>query len=330
MQIRRLIGYGFIMTGLALVGYLFPSLVCADDVKETKKAVATVNGVPIFEEALDAHLAAVVKKGKASGMARDPRKLDDRQKRKGLESLIDAELLRQASQQHPVGDYEAKVSKKLQEIKDKFPDEEAFLKSLQVRGKTLDAFMAELRAGVRYDEYLANSKITGIAMPDQELEKFYRDNQKSFLIPEQIKVRHILVTFDNKSGEQIENAYKQSCAVREQLVSKKDFDAVAREVASCSSEGNCGVVDYFTRGKMPAEFEAAAFSLKPGEVSSPVKTPYGYHVIEILDRKPEAVRQFSEVRDFIERYLRRFLETEKLTAHVVDLKKKADIKVFFP
>jgi peptidyl-prolyl cis-trans isomerase C len=105
---------------------------------------------------------------------------------------------------------------------------------------------------------------------------------------------------------------------------------VAREVASCSSEGNCGVVDYFTRGTMPAEFEAAAFSLKPGEVSSPVKTPYGYHVIEILDRKPEAVRQFSEVRDYIERYLRRFLETEKLTAHVVDLKKKADIKVFFP
>ncbi|WP_298272834.1 peptidylprolyl isomerase [Geobacter sp.] len=327
MHTARTIVLGFLMVWLALFSHLSPSTARAGEVKETKKVVAIVNGTPIYQEALDAHLIALANKGKATGMGRDPGKFDDYQRRKALDALIDAELLRQASSRYPVADLEAKVDKRLQEIKGRFPNEEAFLKSLQMRGKSLDAFMAELREGVRYEEYLRGNKVTGIAVPAEEVERFYRDNPKSFYVPEQIKVRHILIEPAGSGADAVAKAEKKAREIRSRLVAGEDFAAVAKEASACASASAGGELGYIARGYMPPEFDSVAFSLKIGEVSEPVRSNYGFHIIEVLDRKPGAPRPLTEVREFIARYLQRFADERRLDAHTMELRKKASIQI---
>lgn len=327
MRLGRLFVYGFFTTGVLAMFHLVSAFAGADEMNETKKTVATVNGVPIYLEALDAHLVALANKGKATGFARDPKKMDAHQRRKALDALIDAELLRQASSRYTVVDLEAKVNRRLQEIRGKFPSEEAFLRSPTMRGKTLDSFTAEVREGVRCDGYLAGSKITGISVPDEEVEKFYRENQKSFFIPDQVKVRHILIESDSRAADAAAKAEKKAHEIRDRVVTGKDFAAVAKELSACSSASAGGDLGYIARGYMPPEFDNIAFSLKAGEVSEPVRTKYGFHIIEVLDRKQGAVRPLSEVREFISRYLQRFDDERRLTVHTMELRKNATIKI---
>lgn len=327
MRFNRSIAYGLFLLGVMFTLHLLQTPVSADEVNKTGKVVARVNGVPIYEDALQSHLAALANKGRASGFARDPAKMNDYQKRKALYSLIDAELLRQASNQQQVTDLDAKVSKRLQEVKGKFPDEEAFLRNLQARGKTLDIFVAELRDGIRYDEYLTSKKVIGVPVPDEEIQKFYRDNPKSFSVPEQIKVRHILIEPDGSTADAVAKAEKKAGEIRSRVVRDKDFAAVAKEVSACSTASSGGDLGYVSRGTMPAEFDKVAFSLKLNEVSEPVRTKFGFHIMEVLDKKPVTVRPYSEVREFISRYLQRFDDEKRLNAHTLELRKKATIEV---
>ncbi|MBT0895733.1 peptidylprolyl isomerase [Geobacter hydrogenophilus] len=327
MRFKSSIAYGLFLLGLMLAFQLLQTSVSADEVKEPRKVVARVNGVPIYEDALESHLAALANKGRASGFVRNPAKMDDYQKKKALYSLIDAELLRQASSTQHVSDLDAKVSKRLQEVKGKFPNEEAFLNNLRARGKTLDIFMAELRDGVRYDEYLTSQKIIGVPVPDDEIQGFYRNNPKSFSIPEQIKVRHILIEPDGSTADAVAKAEKKAGEIRSRVIKDKDFAGVAKEVSACATSSSGGDLGYISRGSMPPEFDKVAFSLKINDVSEPVRTKFGFHIIEVLDKKPMTVRPLAEVREFISRYLQRFDDEKRLNAHTLELRKKATIEV---
>lgn len=122
----------------------------------------------------------------------------------------------------------------------------------------------------------------------EEAEAFYKDNMSKFLQEESINARHIL----NGDLEKAKEAYEK---VKEGM----DFAEVATEYSVCPSKAKGGELGYFTKGRMVPEFEEAAFSLAVGEISEPVKTKFGYHVIQVIDRKPAALKSFEEVKDDI-------------------------------
>ena len=134
----------------------------------------------------------------------------------------------------------------------------------------------------------AMRKITdGITVSDDEAQKFYTENQKLFVQPERVHARHILVSGDETLAK-----------VQEALKSGKSFDVVAREYSiDPGSAQNGGDLGEFPRGVMVPEFEKAAFDLKtPGEVSEPVKTQFGWHIIKLEERIPGALAPFDEVK----------------------------------
>ena len=304
-----------------------PPLALAGDVKDSSKVVATVNGVPVYESALHEEGNRLFKKRKAIGMASAAGKLDGYQKLKALDSLIDKELVRQASSAQPVTDLDTKVVAKMAEIRGKYPTDEEFVKGLQKAGKSLDALTAEVRDGIVYDEYLKKSKITGVAVSDADIERFYKENALNLIVPEQIKVRHIVIDIEGDTSVAIEKAGQKARDVRDRVVREKDFAAVAREVSSCASAPQGGDLGYIKRGFMPVEFDQVAFALQVGEISGPVRTKHGFHIVEVLDKKPESMRPLAEVKDFIARYLQPFGEEERLKAHLSELRKKANIKI---
>ena len=89
-----------------------------------------------------------------------------------------------------------------------------------------------------------------------------------------VKASHILV----KTEEEAKN-------LKQEIDNGKDFAAVAREVPLCPSGQNGGDLGYFSKGQMVKEFEDAAFSMNVGEVSNPVKTQFGYHLIYLTDKQ---------------------------------------------
>src|SRR4029078_4377414 len=133
-------------------------------------------------------------------------------------------------------------------------------------------------------------------VPPGDIEKFYRDNQQEFTTPEQVRASHILIKSDKDDAA----AKAKAEALLKQVKSGADFAALAKK--NSEDEGsakNGGDLDYFGRGRMVKEFEDAAFSLQPGQMSDVVKSPFGYHIIKVVDHKPAITKSIADVRQQI-------------------------------
>jgi peptidyl-prolyl cis-trans isomerase D len=130
-----------------------------------------------------------------------------------------------------------------------------------------------------------------------EIEKYYRDNEPQYTTPEQMRASHILLKTEGKD----EAAVKAKAeALLKQVKGGADFAALAKkESEDDQSKGQGGDLDYFGRGRMVKEFEDVAFSLPVGQVSEVVKSSFGFHIIKVTDKKPEARRSLDEVRQQI-------------------------------
>ncbi len=158
-------------------------------------------------------------------------------------------------------------------------------------------------------EYVAFSwrdLLDKVSVSDDEAQAYYNSNPKEFTEPEQVHARHLLLkvpeTADDKQAAAIK---KQIEDIRKEIEGGADFAAKARELSQdeASSE-NGGDLGFFSRGKLNPDIEAAAFSIKPGELSDPVLTKQGYHLIRVEEKKPEKLLPFAEVKQKIVDQLR--------------------------
>lgn len=133
-----------------------------------------------------------------------------------------------------------------------------------------------------------------VVVPDADVEAFYKQNLAQYTTPAQARASHILFATEGKD----ENAVR---ARAEEVLAKAragaDFAALAKEFSEDeSNRDRGGDLDYFGRGRMVPEFEAAAFALENGQISDLVKTSFGYHIIKMVDNQPEVVRPLEAVR----------------------------------
>jgi peptidyl-prolyl cis-trans isomerase D len=137
-----------------------------------------------------------------------------------------------------------------------------------------------------------------VNLSDKEMQDYYNQHQDEFKRPEQVHARHILI----KTGEQHNDAQaKQEIdKIRQRIAGGADFAAVAREVSEdTGSKPQGGDLGFFGRGQMVKEFEDAAFNGKPGELVGPVKSPFGYHLIQVLEKRPASTVPFEEAKNQI-------------------------------
>ena len=159
-------------------------------------------------------------------------------------------------------------------------------------------------------------------VPAADVQRFYNDNIAQYQTPEQIRASHILL---NTPGKDEAAVKKQADDILKQARAGADFAALATKFSEDEgSKVNGGDLDYFSRGRMVPEFETAAFALKPGEISEPVKSQYGYHIIKLVDRKPAVTRTFDEVRPQIEEQLRNERTDQQLSARANELASRID------
>lgn len=142
-----------------------------------------------------------------------------------------------------------------------------------------------------------------LTISDAEIEAFYKQNLSQYQTPAQVRASHILFKTEGKD----ENAVKAQAeeVLKMAKAPNADFAALAKKYSEDESNAsNGGDLDYFGRGRMVPEFENAAFAMKAGEISDLVKTAFGFHIIKVVDNKPESTRPVSELRGEIEEQLK--------------------------
>ena len=131
-----------------------------------------------------------------------------------------------------------------------------------------------------------------ITVSKEDVERSYNEQLGKYTTPEQIRASHILLTTEGKDDAAVRAQAEQ---VLKEAKSGADFAALAKKYSQDEvSAAQGGDLDYFSRGRMVAAFDTAAFALAPGEISDLVKTEFGYHIIKLTDRKPAIVRPVSD------------------------------------
>ncbi len=161
---------------------------------------------------------------------------------------------------------------------------------------------------VRFSAFQYQDEMT---VEEPEITAFYNDNMDMFTQEEQVKASHILIRPAGNNGSK-EDAKKRAEEVYRKVQQGEDFATLAKEYSEDpGSAAKGGDLGFFPRGRMVGPFEDAAFGLKVGEVSEPVKTQFGYHIIKVTDHRDRKVQTLEEARDQIISKLK-FEEASKL------------------
>ncbi|MCS7089769.1 MAG: peptidylprolyl isomerase [Verrucomicrobiota bacterium] len=148
-----------------------------------------------------------------------------------------------------------------------------------------------------------------VNVTDEEVRKFYDENPAQFEEPERVRVSHILLrTLDANTREPLSEELrqakrKQMDEILQKVKAGEDFSALARKYSEDAGSKDRGGEYIFARGQMVPEFETAAFSLQPGQISDIVTTQFGYHIVKMHERMPARRVPFDEVKERIRDYL---------------------------
>lgn len=181
-----------------------------------------------------------------------------------------------------------------------------------------DEFAAEverLKAHVLKNLAVRNL-LDNIEVSEEEKKEFYEINKEMFKSQAMVRASHILVP-------ELEMAEKALAEINE----GRDFAEIAMEISTCPSKERGGDLDFFTRGRMVPEFEQAAFALEVGEVSEPVETQFGYHIIKTTEKKEEGVSEYKDVQIRIEHELVTKKQTEVYMEKIEELKEKYPVEM---
>ena len=138
---------------------------------------------------------------------------------------------------------------------------------------------------------------------DDEIKAYYDSHSKDYQQPERVKVSHILLRLAEDATQAEKDAVLAQAMKIYSEAQNWDFAALARKYSADASSANGGEIGWVSRGEMIPAFEDAVFALKQGEISRPVLTPFGYHIIKAETREPSHTRSLAEVHDEIKKTL---------------------------
>ena len=261
-----------------------------------------------------------------------PNRIDARYRDSIVKRLVEEELIAQEAAQAKVKVDTKLLAEEFDKYKAMFKTDARFQSYLKNARLTTDKVKQNLSKNLMLRallEHLSGEKVT-----DVEVKKYYDDNQAKYKVREQVRARHVLFkTPKNASQADIDSAKAKADKVAAEAKKNNNDDAFAA-LAKKHSEGPTasrgGDLSFFTRNRMVKEFDEKAFSMKVGEVSDPVKTRFGWHVIRVVERKDSRLRPFDEVKDSIKRSLTNRANRTARQKLIEKLRAKAKIEIYLP
>ena len=216
-----------------------------------------------------------------------------------LTSIIDKALLLKAAQSS--ANYKpAEIKKEVDIIIQEQGGREVVEPILKSYGTSWDDFVADMNDRLTIEKFIEKDLLANLTVSDEELKAAFAANPNLYAEPETVTARHILVLVksDAPAAEQQKALDKIKGIKQRASAPGADFGKLAAETSDdTASKVDGGNLGTFQRGMMVPEFEKAAFELKVGEVSEPVKTQYGYHVIKVEKHQESQAPTFEKAKD---------------------------------
>ena len=246
-----------------------------------------------------------------------------------MPQLVGIEIAKAYASEHNITVSDEDVNQQIEKVKKQvgqqarssgqdLSNQEAYEQALKQNNITEAELRADLRENLPVQK--VQEEVTGNAEPtDAEIQKYYEQNKEAqFTTPQQVCVRHILFNKDQKQKAE---------DVKKQLEGGADFAKLAKEYSqdpgSAQKGGDLGCLG---KGETVPPFEEAAFGAEEGEIVGPVKTEFGYHILEVTDSKPKQTRPLSEVESQIRSQLAAQAQSEAFSKWLDEQKKQRDVQ----
>jgi parvulin-like peptidyl-prolyl isomerase len=285
-------------------------------------AVAVVDGTPITKASLE-ELLARAKKSYAAQQRDFPKAgTADYQtlQNQAVAYLVQREEYANEADELGVEVSDEEITKKVDEVKKQYfqNDQKKFEAGLKQQGYTVEALRQDLVSQL-ISQKIYESLTKSVKVSDAELQKYYDENKTQYSVAESRAVRHILV-----------KTKAEADAIHSQLDSGADFAKLAKENSLDPGSKDQGGKLTVSRGQTVAPFDKAAFSLETNELSDPVKTEFGYHLIQPLAAvKAGSVTPFAEVKAQIRTQLAEERKNKAASDWATEVEKKYKDKVTY-
>lgn len=254
------------------------------------------------------------------------KRADGKDERVVLEDMIDRKLQMVAAKRNGLDATEREVNEAVADImKRNNLDKAQFETALAREGLTFDQYRVELREQMALSR-LANKYVrTGVAVEEAEVRTYYDRNHAQFSLPEEMRVRHLLVKVPpGATPAQVAGAQERAGALMARLQAGEDFIRLIREAGEGPTAAQDGDLGFLQLGQAIPEIDEAAKRLKPGEYAGPLRTDDGFQIIR-LEEVRTPVRPFERVKEEITRLLfeqkmentyRTFLQSLRSESHI--------------
>jgi len=236
-------------------------------------------------------------------------------KNRVLDEVVKNTLLTQEIKKNNINIDDNILGRAFKEAREGYP-EGAFVETLELEDISMDDWENSIKTNLLTNKLIQKEVNSKVSVGDKELRAYFNENIKNFHKKEEVRALHIMVETEDEIRQ-----------VQKELKNKqKTFAALAKEF-SLGPEGiRGGDLGYFEAGQMPEEFDDV-FKLKIGKVSDIIKTPYGFHLLKVVDKIEEREMDFDESKAIIKTILLQNLQDRSFQDWFFKLKKNSRIEV---
>jgi parvulin-like peptidyl-prolyl isomerase len=256
-----------------------------------------------------------------------------RLRKEAMELMIEQELVRQAAEARDIDVSDEEIDAAIAEISEPYGDPDAFGRRVQSEGFTPESYREHVGRMLAAKGYLDDIRAAEARVSDEELEAYYRANERRLTLPEQVRVRHILLTWKPLGTTDDRGAIReQMVPILERARAGEDFAALAREFSDdYATKQHGGDTGLFRRGQMAPAFEQAAFALQePGEISGPVETPFGVHILRLEEREQARLLPLDEIREPLRDHIREERMQAAEEREIARLREQGEVEILIP
>jgi len=242
-----------------------------------------------------------------------------------IEQMVEEKLILSEAKKFDIEIEQDKIEAHIEQIKESFPSEEDFEQALEAQDLTLkdlrDRFHNQEIMKKAVDYFVRFE----IKIDPKEIRLFFESHQEEFLQPQKARVKNIFIRMDESGNE--EETLETAKMVLERLRRGDDFEELAKSYSQGASAEDGGDMGFIEKGQLIKEIDEAIFSLLPGEFTDVIKTPSGYRIFKVEEKRPQKQLSFSEVQDSIENILYGEKFTQAFKEWMDELRQNAYISI---
>jgi len=246
-----------------------------------------------------------------------------------LNGIVTEKLLKDKVEEADIKVTQKDVDEQIEEIKEQMPEGQNLEDILKMQGMTMDKLREQVKESLPIKKLIDKNVGEPKEPTQEEIKEFYEQNKDSFVQPEAVTARHILIGFDEDDDDDSKaKKLEEIKVIRKKIVDEDaDFSEMAKEHSTGPTGSRGGSLGQFQRGQMVPAFEEVAFSIDIDKVSEPVETQFGYHLITVDEREEEKTVPIEEAEDRIATYLKQQDQQGKIQEYIEGLRDEADIEM---